>query len=58
MSETWLGVVPEAAPKYKTFVPNSMGTFWRPLIIAPANLLLNASQTLYSSPLNFMRRSP
>src|SRR3989304_183519 len=50
MSETWLGVVPEAAPKYRTRCSGFIGMVCTPLRMTAAILLLNASQTRYSTP--------
>ena len=48
MSDTWLTVVPEAAPKYKTFVPGFMLRLSIPPRIAAPIFDLKGFHTRYS----------
>jgi len=48
MSDTWLTVVPEAAPRYKTLEPGLMYMFPTPPMMAAANFDRNGFQARYS----------
>src|SRR5206468_8868016 len=57
-SETWLTVVPLAAPRYRTCEPFSSGRIFQPFRMRAASLLLRGSHRRYSDPRNGTSRSP
>ena len=58
ISEIWLAVVPEAAPRYNILWLCFIGTIVNPLRIAAASLLRKGFQRRYSIESDRIRRSP